>query len=299
MCSRTASSDVSAYGAAVRRIFTVLLAGPGLPADEDRRILLATASYSFGVSTAVLFAVAQVLIRGQAHQGDPMRPMRGLATRTTDRTAPRQVAIRGIGKGHGASPACDPEGLWRRKPYGEAESQAKRLHVSQAGGRDAHAAHRHGPLQRAADRAERPVDINRCLGCDVGAASFRAVELQQDRDRHHHSVMRKESAMRNTIILLAALTIAGAGISFAADGAALFKQHCASCHGATGKADTPVSKALNVPALAGDAKVAGMSDADVIAKIKENPKHASVLKTVTDDDLAALATYVKGLAAAK
>jgi mono/diheme cytochrome c family protein len=105
--------------------------------------------------------------------------------------------------------------------------------------------------------------------------------------------------MRNTIILLAALTIAGAGISFAADGAALFKQHCASCHGATGKADTPVSKALNVPALAGDAKVAGMSDADVIAKIKENPKHASVLKTVTDDDLAALATYVKGLAAAK
>jgi len=42
-----------------------------------------------------------------------------------------------------------------------------------------------------------------------------------------------------------------------------------------------------------------MADADVVAKIKSNDKHAAVLKKVTDADVAALATYVKGLAAQK
>jgi mono/diheme cytochrome c family protein len=106
--------------------------------------------------------------------------------------------------------------------------------------------------------------------------------------------------MRHTGPLIAALFLLSvASIAFGADGAAVFKQHCASCHGATGKADAPASKALKVPALAGDANVAGMSDADVTARIKGNPKHAGMLKTLTDDDLAAVATYVKGLAAAK
>ena len=45
-----------------------------------------------------------------------------------------------------------------------------------------------------------------------------------------------------------------------------------------------------MPALAGDAKVAGMTDADVVAKIKANAKHAACLKKVTDADIAAVAT---------
>jgi mono/diheme cytochrome c family protein len=105
--------------------------------------------------------------------------------------------------------------------------------------------------------------------------------------------------MRYAGPLMAALSLSVASISLAADGAAVFKQHCASCHGATGQADAPASKALKVPALAGDAKVAGMSAADITAAIKANPKHATMLKTLTDDDLAAVATYAKGLAAGK
>ena len=105
--------------------------------------------------------------------------------------------------------------------------------------------------------------------------------------------------MRYAIPLMATLTLTVASVSLAADGAAVFKQNCASCHGATGKADTPAGKAMKVPALAGDANVAAMTDADVAAKIKSNAKHAAVLKKVTDDDIAAVATYVKGLAAAK
>ena len=74
--------------------------------------------------------------------------------------------------------------------------------------------------------------------------------------------------MRYAITLMAALPLCVASISLAADGAALFKQNCATCHGATGHADTPAGKSLKVPALAGDAKVAAMSDADAIAAIK-------------------------------
>ena len=105
--------------------------------------------------------------------------------------------------------------------------------------------------------------------------------------------------MRYAITLMAALPLCVAGISLAADGSAIFKQNCATCHGATGHADTPAGKSLKVPALAGDAKVAGMSDADVIAAIKANAKHAAALKKLSDDDVAAVATYVKGLAAGK
>jgi len=105
--------------------------------------------------------------------------------------------------------------------------------------------------------------------------------------------------MRHTIALIAAFPLSVASLAVAADGAALFKQHCATCHGATGQADTPAGQALKVPHLAGDTKIAGMSDADVTAAIKANPKHAAVLKTLADADLAALATYVKGLAAGK
>ena len=105
--------------------------------------------------------------------------------------------------------------------------------------------------------------------------------------------------MRYAISLTALLTLGAASASLAADGAALFKQNCAACHGATGNADTPAAKSLKVPALAGDAKVAGMSDADVVAAIKANAKHAAVLKKLSDGDIAAVASYVQGRAAAK
>ena len=100
-------------------------------------------------------------------------------------------------------------------------------------------------------------------------------------------------------LLAAALTVGFGGAALAADGAAIFKQHCTNCHGETGKADTPAGKALKVPPLAGDAKVAGMSADDVAGKIKSNDKHKAFIRKLTDDDVAAVAAYVKGLAAAK
>lgn len=87
--------------------------------------------------------------------------------------------------------------------------------------------------------------------------------------------------------------------SVAADGAAVFKTHCATCHGESGTSDTTAGKALKVPALKGDEKVGAMSEADVVTRIKENEKHKTVVAKLSADDLAAVATYVKGIAAAK
>ena len=56
---------------------------------------------------------------------------------------------------------------------------------------------------------------------------------------------------------------------------------------------------MKAPALAGDAKVAGMSDADVAAAIKANPRPARDPKKLKDDDIAAVAGYVKGLPATR
>jgi len=95
------------------------------------------------------------------------------------------------------------------------------------------------------------------------------------------------------VLLLAATT------TWAAEGAAVYKTNCAKCHGDTGHADTSVAKAMKVPALAGDEKVASMADADVVTRIKTNQKHAAFIKSLSDDDVTAVAAYVKKLAGAK
>lgn len=106
--------------------------------------------------------------------------------------------------------------------------------------------------------------------------------------------------MKHRVLLVGAavLSLSGAGVALAADGAAVFKAKCAMCHGENGKADSPSAKAMKAPALAGNAEVAGMADADLVAKIKGIAKHASV-KSLPDADMAAAAAHAKALAGAK
>ena len=96
--------------------------------------------------------------------------------------------------------------------------------------------------------------------------------------------------------IAAALFIASATRAVAADGAAIFKSQCAKCHGESGQSDTAIGKAMKVPALAGDANVQKMSDADVAARIKGNAKHPATIKGLSEDDVNAVAAYVKQLA---
>jgi mono/diheme cytochrome c family protein len=97
------------------------------------------------------------------------------------------------------------------------------------------------------------------------------------------------------------LVVVGTTSALAADGAEIFKGHCAKCHGETGHADTSAGKAMKVPVLAGDAKVAGASVADLVKSIKENEKHgkANVLKGMSDADIEAAAGHAKQLSGTK
>ncbi len=85
----------------------------------------------------------------------------------------------------------------------------------------------------------------------------------------------------------------------AEDGAAVYKAQCAKCHGDTGEADTSAAKTLKVPKLKGDAKVAGMSVADIVAAAKANEKHKSFIKKLSDEQITAAAGQAKALAGAK
>jgi mono/diheme cytochrome c family protein len=98
---------------------------------------------------------------------------------------------------------------------------------------------------------------------------------------------------------IAALFFARGATAVAADGAAIYKKDCAKCHGETGAADTPVAKAMKVPALKGDANVEKMSAADIAARITGNAKHPAAVKSLSADDAGAVAAYVKGLAGGK
>lgn len=102
--------------------------------------------------------------------------------------------------------------------------------------------------------------------------------------------------MVRRLVGIAALLLVTGSAAWAADGAALYKAQCAKCHGDTGHADTTIGKAMKVPSLVGDANIQKMSESDVAARIKGNAKHPPTVKSLSDDDMNALATYVKGLA---
>jgi cytochrome c553 len=110
--------------------------------------------------------------------------------------------------------------------------------------------------------------------------------------------VRKWIALGSSVLLLTTLT---SGRAFAADGKELFNKVCAGCHGETGNADTKKGKAakaksyheaeLNSKLTAADA------EAFVTKNVRTSKKHKNVTKKVTDEELAAIAAYVKVLAA--
>jgi len=95
-------------------------------------------------------------------------------------------------------------------------------------------------------------------------------------------------------------TLAGESAT-AADGKALYTKYCAGCHGETGHADTKKGKATKAKSFHEaelSAKLTGPDGAALVTKnVRENRKHKLVSKKVSDEDLAAIAVYVKAVAA--
>jgi cytochrome c6 len=78
--------------------------------------------------------------------------------------------------------------------------------------------------------------------------------------------------------------------------AVLYKQKCAACHGADGKADTPTGKAMKVRGFA-DPAVAKMSDDDLAGVIdKGKGKMPGYSKSMKPDEIKAMVAFVRSLA---
>jgi mono/diheme cytochrome c family protein len=92
------------------------------------------------------------------------------------------------------------------------------------------------------------------------------------------------------MMIAVALFILIPNLSWADDGATVYKSKCAACHGvdATGK---PAAK---IPSLISD-DAKKLSDADLSAAITEKPKHAGVAKSLTPDQLKMVVSYIREL----
>jgi len=102
--------------------------------------------------------------------------------------------------------------------------------------------------------------------------------------------------MKTTKLVMLVLTIAVAlfilipNLSWADDGATVYKAKCAACHGA----DAAGKPAAKTPSLIGD-NGKKLSDADLSKAITETPKHAGVAKSLTPDQVKMVVSYIREL----
>ncbi len=102
--------------------------------------------------------------------------------------------------------------------------------------------------------------------------------------------------MKTTKLVMLVMTIAVAlfilipNLSWADDGAALYKGKCAMCHGA----DAAGKPAAKIPSLISD-EAKKKSDADLAKAVTETAKHPAPVKGLAADDVKAIVTYIRSL----
>jgi mono/diheme cytochrome c family protein len=78
--------------------------------------------------------------------------------------------------------------------------------------------------------------------------------------------------------------------------AALYKQKCATCHGADGKGDTPAGKSMKVRSLA-DPEVTTMTDDELAGAIEKGKgKMPAYGKSMKPDEIKTMVAYIRSLA---
>jgi cytochrome c553 len=107
---------------------------------------------------------------------------------------------------------------------------------------------------------------------------------------------RKYEIMKTTKLVMLVMTIAVAlfilipNLSWAEDGAALYKAKCAMCHGA----DAAGKPAAKIPSLVSP-EAKAKSDADLTKAVAETAKHPDPVKGLSADDAKAIVTYLRTL----
>ena len=110
--------------------------------------------------------------------------------------------------------------------------------------------------------------------------------------------MERGATVATRLALLALACVLGlvaTPLAASADGAALYQESCAKCHGDDGAAQTPVGKAMKVPSFA-DVEI---TPEVVTAAVRENAKHKAIASKVSDADLAAIAAHIATLGGSK
>jgi len=102
--------------------------------------------------------------------------------------------------------------------------------------------------------------------------------------------------MKTTKLVMLVVTIAVAlfvlipNLSWADDGATIYKTKCAACHGA----DAAGKPAAKIPSLVGD-EAKKLSDDDLAKALTEKPKHAGIAKSLTPDQVKMVVSYIRDL----
>lgn len=92
------------------------------------------------------------------------------------------------------------------------------------------------------------------------------------------------------VTLAVALFVLIPNLSWAEDGAAIYKTKCAACH----SADATGKPAAKIPSLVSD-DAKKLSDADLGKAISETAKHPAGVKSLPADDVKAIVTYLRTL----
>jgi cytochrome c6 len=102
--------------------------------------------------------------------------------------------------------------------------------------------------------------------------------------------------MKRTFLALAILAMMLAPLAaFAADGAAVYKAKCASCHGPDGKGETAIGKSMKLRSLAA-ADVQKTSDADLTKIISDGKGKMPAYKgKLSADEIKALVAFIRTL----
>ena len=98
--------------------------------------------------------------------------------------------------------------------------------------------------------------------------------------------------IRSHVVLALVVSMACA-VSFAQDGAAIYKAKCQMCHGATGTPSPAMASAMKIKPNT-DPSIKSLTVDQMIAGIKASPKMKSVA-SLPEADLKAAAVYYHGL----